>query len=68
MAIGTEELLAYVAERVAPCKKVRLLERVDAIPRSPSGKILRRFRIEAEREQCNPTPDGCATPTLLHAV
>jgi acyl-CoA synthetase (AMP-forming)/AMP-acid ligase II len=51
MMVGTEELLAYVAERVAPYKKVRLLERVDAIPRSPSGKILRRALIEAERSK-----------------
>jgi acyl-CoA synthetase (AMP-forming)/AMP-acid ligase II len=51
MTVGSEELLAYVAERVAPYKKVRLLERVDAIPRSPSGKILRRALIEAERSR-----------------
>jgi acyl-CoA synthetase (AMP-forming)/AMP-acid ligase II len=36
------ELIAWVAERVAPHKRVRRVERVKAIPRSPSGKILRR--------------------------
>jgi acyl-coenzyme A synthetase/AMP-(fatty) acid ligase len=36
-------VIAYVACRVAPFKKVRRLEFVDAIPKSPSGKILRRL-------------------------
>jgi acyl-CoA synthetase (AMP-forming)/AMP-acid ligase II len=35
-------LMSWVAERVAPYKKVRAVEFVDAIPKSPSGKILRR--------------------------
>jgi acyl-CoA synthetase (AMP-forming)/AMP-acid ligase II len=37
-----DEIQAYVAERVAPYKKLRALEVVDEIPKSPSGKILRR--------------------------
>jgi 4-coumarate--CoA ligase len=36
------ELLTYVAEQVSPQKKIRILERIDAIPKSASGKILRR--------------------------
>jgi acyl-CoA synthetase (AMP-forming)/AMP-acid ligase II len=36
------EVMAYVAERVAPFKKVRKVEFVDEIPKAPSGKILRR--------------------------
>jgi len=39
------EVMAYVAERVAPFKKVRLVEFVDEIPKAPSGKILRRVLI-----------------------
>ncbi len=35
-------LMSWVAERVAPHKRVRRVERVDEIPCSPSGKILRR--------------------------
>jgi len=31
-----------IAGRVAPYKKLRYVEVTDAIPRSPSGKILRR--------------------------
>jgi acyl-CoA synthetase (AMP-forming)/AMP-acid ligase II len=37
-----EELMAFVAERVAPYKKVRCVELTQQIPRSASGKILRR--------------------------
>ena len=42
-------LLAYVAEHVAPYKKLRAIEVIDAIPKSPSGKILRRILKERER-------------------
>jgi acyl-coenzyme A synthetase/AMP-(fatty) acid ligase len=48
-AATTDEILGYVAERVAPYKKVRAIEVVDAIPKSPSGKILRRVLVERER-------------------
>jgi acyl-CoA synthetase (AMP-forming)/AMP-acid ligase II len=44
-----EELMAYVAERVAPYKKVRRIEFVEVIPKSASGKILRRVLVERER-------------------
>ncbi len=44
-----EELMAFVAERVAPYKKVREIEFVEAIPKTLSGKILRRDLIERER-------------------
>jgi acyl-CoA synthetase (AMP-forming)/AMP-acid ligase II len=43
------ELMSYVARRVAPHEKIRRLEFVTDIPKSPSGKILR--RLLAEREQ-----------------
>jgi acyl-CoA synthetase (AMP-forming)/AMP-acid ligase II len=44
-----EDLMAYVAERVAPYKKVRRLEFTEQIPKSLSGKILRRILVERER-------------------
>jgi acyl-CoA synthetase (AMP-forming)/AMP-acid ligase II len=44
-----KQVLAYVAERVAPFKRVRRYEFVEAIPRTPSGKIVRRGLIERER-------------------
>jgi acyl-coenzyme A synthetase/AMP-(fatty) acid ligase len=40
--VEAEELLDYVAERVAPYKKLRRIEFVEEIPKSASGKILRR--------------------------
>jgi acyl-CoA synthetase (AMP-forming)/AMP-acid ligase II len=43
------ELIAHVAERVSPHKRIRDLDVVAEIPRSPSGKILRRMLIERER-------------------
>jgi acyl-CoA synthetase (AMP-forming)/AMP-acid ligase II len=42
-ATSESDLMQWVAERVAPYKRVRLLEFTDSIPRSPSGKILRRL-------------------------
>ena len=47
--VSAEELMRFVAERVAPYKKVREIEFVEAIPKTPSGKILRRELIEQER-------------------
>jgi acyl-coenzyme A synthetase/AMP-(fatty) acid ligase len=46
---GSTEIMDFVAERVAPYKKLRDLEFIDAVPRNPSGKILRRQLIEQER-------------------
>ncbi|MQA98811.1 MAG: AMP-binding protein [Actinobacteria bacterium] len=43
------EIMNYVAERVAPYKKIRKVEFVDEIPKSASGKILRRVLIDRER-------------------
>ena len=48
-AVSPEELMAFVAERVAPSKRVRRMEIIDQIPKSPSGKILRRLLVERER-------------------
>lgn len=49
-AYATEnEMMAFVAEKVAPHKKVRYVEIVEQVPKSASGKILRRVLIEQER-------------------
>ena len=42
--------MAFVAGRVAPHMQVRACELIDAIPKSPSGKLLRRVLVERERE------------------
>lgn len=46
--ITSDQIMQYVAERVAPYKKLRYLEITDQIPKSPSGKILRRLLVERE--------------------
>jgi acyl-CoA synthetase (AMP-forming)/AMP-acid ligase II len=43
---STDEILAFVASHVAPYKKLRAIELVERIPKSPSGKILRRVLRE----------------------
>jgi acyl-CoA synthetase (AMP-forming)/AMP-acid ligase II len=52
--LEAEEVMAFVAERVAPYKKVRRVEFVDEIPRALSGKILRRVLIERDRAAASP--------------
>lgn len=44
-----EDIMTYVADRVARYKRVRHVEVIDQIPRSPSGKILRRVLVERDR-------------------
>jgi acyl-coenzyme A synthetase/AMP-(fatty) acid ligase len=39
----------FVAERLAPHKKIRFVEFIAQIPKSASGKILRRVLVEQER-------------------
>jgi acyl-CoA synthetase (AMP-forming)/AMP-acid ligase II len=41
--IDADELIAFVAERVAPHKRLHEVRFVDAIPRTPAGKIMRRL-------------------------
>jgi acyl-CoA synthetase (AMP-forming)/AMP-acid ligase II len=41
--VSADELTAHVAAHVAPYKQVREIEFIDAVPVSPSGKILRRL-------------------------
>jgi acyl-CoA synthetase (AMP-forming)/AMP-acid ligase II len=52
--LDTETLMAWVAERVAPYKRIRAVELVDELPKSPSGKILRRFLADRELERAEP--------------
>jgi len=47
--VTPEEVIDYVARKVAPYKKIRKVEIVEAIPKSPSGKILRRVLLEKEK-------------------
>jgi len=49
--ITSEAVMAFVEQHVAHYKRLRHVEFVDAIPKSPSGKILRRVLVEKERER-----------------
>jgi acyl-CoA synthetase (AMP-forming)/AMP-acid ligase II len=49
-----EAIMAFVAERVAPHKRIRHLEFIDQIPKSASGKILRRLLVQREAAASRP--------------
>jgi acyl-CoA synthetase (AMP-forming)/AMP-acid ligase II len=53
-----DELLEWIARRVAPYKKIRRLEFVERIPKSPSGKILRRLLKDTDDARPSQTPVG----------
>ena len=50
-AADADAIMAFIAERVAPHKRIRLVEFIDQIPKSASGKILRRVLVDKERAQ-----------------
>ena len=47
--LSADDVMSFVAERVATFKHVREVEFIDAVPKNPSGKILRRTLVERER-------------------
>ena len=51
-------LLDWVAERVAPYEKIRRLHITNQIPKSASGKILRRVLREQEPADASRTLTG----------
>jgi acyl-CoA synthetase (AMP-forming)/AMP-acid ligase II len=61
--VSAEELMTFIADRVSAYKKVRRLEFVDAIPKSPSGKILRRLLVERERAAVDAAPQALVVGT-----
>ena len=48
-SLTAADVMSFVAERVAGFKKIREVEFIDEIPKSPSGKILRRVLSDMER-------------------
>src|SRR5260221_5132094 len=57
-AVSAAEIIDYVAERVAPYKKIRRVEFVDQIPKSPAGKILRRVLALKVRQEIRGNEGG----------
>lgn len=49
--VSAAEIIDFVSERVAAYKKIRRVEFVDHIPKSPAGKILRRVLAQRVRER-----------------
>ena len=49
--MSAEAVMAFVEEHVAHYKRIRHVAFVDSIPKSPSGKILRRVLVQKERER-----------------
>jgi acyl-coenzyme A synthetase/AMP-(fatty) acid ligase len=43
-----DALMDWVGGQVSPQKRIRLVETIDEIPKSPSGKILRRVLKDRE--------------------
>ena len=48
-ATAAEAIMGWVGERVAPHKRIRQLEFIDQIPKSASGKILRRVLMDKDK-------------------
>ena len=49
--VTEQEIMDWVAQRISAYKKIREIEFVDDIPKSGSGKILRRQLIEQEKNK-----------------
>jgi acyl-coenzyme A synthetase/AMP-(fatty) acid ligase len=47
--LDPDELMSWVAERVAPYERIHRVELVDELPKNPTGKLLRRVLRERER-------------------
>jgi acyl-CoA synthetase (AMP-forming)/AMP-acid ligase II len=71
-AVEPDELRAWVVLRLAPWKHLRDVIVVDAVPRNPAGKILRRELIARERAQeagtRRPSSERRETPSFAQAV
>ena len=56
--VSEREIMDFVGERVAPHKRIRRVEFVDQIPKSPAGKILRRVLVQRVRQRVRSTDEG----------
>ncbi|EPS66338.1 acyl:coa ligase, partial [Genlisea aurea] len=44
--ISAPQIMNFIAKQVSPCKKIRRIAFINAIPKSPQGKILRRILVK----------------------
>lgn len=49
--VTEQDIINWIAERISAYKKIREVEFVDSIPKSGSGKILRRELVELEKKR-----------------
>ncbi len=54
--IAAADVTDFIAPRVAHYKRIRHVEFIESIPKSPSGKILRRVLVERERASQRSAP------------
>ncbi|RZC82257.1 hypothetical protein C5167_045043 [Papaver somniferum] len=59
------DVMDYVASNVATYKRVRALHFVDSIPKSPSGKIMRRFLKEELEKKINSSSQSRSSPIAI---
>ncbi|RLN91002.1 hypothetical protein BBJ28_00009776 [Nothophytophthora sp. Chile5] len=52
--ITAEEIMEYVSSKVAPYKQIRQVEFIDSVPKSLSGKVLRKVLQEVEDKKTHP--------------
>lgn len=50
--ISEDEIIEWVRERISGYKRIREVEFVESLPRTPAGKLLRRVLKEREMEKC----------------
>jgi acyl-CoA synthetase (AMP-forming)/AMP-acid ligase II len=55
--LSEDQITDFVARKVAPHKKIRQVEFIDSIPKSPTGKILRK-ELRSRREALGGGHDG----------
>ncbi|MFJ3221531.1 AMP-binding protein [Kitasatospora sp. NPDC086801] len=66
--LSAEDVTGFVAGLVAPYKKVRAVEFVEAVPKSAAGKILRRELRAREAERRAASATAAAAPTAPEAA
>jgi acyl-CoA synthetase (AMP-forming)/AMP-acid ligase II len=60
---SSEDIIQFVAARVAPYKRIRRIEFVEEIPKTPAGKILRRVLKDREHRTAGDHHPGQASAT-----